>query len=211
MEAELREFVAAEAEVRVALVVAEEHVVARLMRLDQIVLEQQRFALGAGDGGFHPRHLRDHHRRARMVLGLLEVAGHALLEVARLADLAELPYRPAYREADDPVPVPSIIHWKVTHFAAIVGEREGYFQIKDPTFGQSLWVTRAAIESEASGYFLVPGEKTNSAWRSVSPEEAESIRGMVLPQTISRRKRHLRTIRRNRVVVPAVACAATTS
>ena len=137
--------------------------------------------------------------------------GVTLAEVARLADLAELPYRPAYREADDPVPVPSIIHWKVTHFAAIVGEREGYFQIKDPTFGQSLWVTRAAIESEASGYFLVPGEKTNSAWRSVSPEEAESIRGMVLPQTISRRKRHLRTIRRNRVVVPAVACAATTS
>jgi hypothetical protein len=42
---------AAELEVRVGLVVAEQDVVARRLRLDQVVLEQQRLGLGGDDGG----------------------------------------------------------------------------------------------------------------------------------------------------------------
>src|SRR5262249_44119808 len=34
-----------------------------------------------------PRNLRDHHRDTRLVRGLLEIARHALLQVARLADV----------------------------------------------------------------------------------------------------------------------------
>jgi RHS repeat-associated protein len=105
--------------------------------------------------------------------------GVTLSEVARLADQAGLPYRLVRRDPGEPVPIPSIVHWKVSHFAAIVGESEGRFQIEDPTFGQgSLWVTRGAVDSEASGYFLVPGETQNSAWRDVGTDEAGRIRGM---------------------------------
>jgi hypothetical protein len=70
--------------------------------------------------------------------------GVSLEDVARLADGAKLSYRLIYRETGQAIPVPSIVHWKVAHFAAIVGEREGYFQIEDPTFGRALWVSRAA-------------------------------------------------------------------
>ena len=85
MEAQLREGFAGEADVRIALVVAEQDVVARLVRLDEVVLEQQRLAFGARDRGFDARDLRHHGRDARLVAGLLEIAGDALLEVARLA------------------------------------------------------------------------------------------------------------------------------
>ncbi len=90
VEAQLRERVAGDADVRVALVVTEEDVVARLVRLDEVVLEQQRLALGAGDGRLHARDLRDHRRDPRLVTGLLEVARDALLQVAGLADVQRL-------------------------------------------------------------------------------------------------------------------------
>ena len=60
------------------------------MRLDQVVLEQQRFAFGTRDRRFDARDLRDHRRGARMVIGLLKVARHALLQIARLADVERL-------------------------------------------------------------------------------------------------------------------------
>jgi RHS repeat-associated protein len=110
--------------------------------------------------------------------------GVSLAEVGRLADQAKLTYHLVYRDAGEPIPVPSIVHWKVSHFAAIIDERDGYYQIEDPTFGHSLWITRTAIESEASGYFLAPGEKRNPAWREVGADEASRIRGMGFPEGI---------------------------
>ena len=64
MEAQLRKRIARDADVRIALVVAEQDVVARLVRLDEIVLEQQRLAFRAGDRGFHSRDLRAFSGRA---------------------------------------------------------------------------------------------------------------------------------------------------
>jgi hypothetical protein len=87
MEAKLRKRLAGQADVRIALVVAEEDVVARLLRLDEVVLEQQRLALGARHRRFDSHHLREHHRDPRFVRALLEIARHALLQVARLADV----------------------------------------------------------------------------------------------------------------------------
>ncbi len=87
MEGELRKRFAGQADVRVALVVAEQDVVARLVRLDQVVLEQQRLAFGARDRRLDPRDLREHQRDPRLVRALLEIARHALLQVARLADV----------------------------------------------------------------------------------------------------------------------------
>lgn len=104
--------------------------------------------------------------------------GVTLAEVAKLAEQAKLSFQLAYREPGQPIPVPSIVHWKVSHFAAIVSEENGHFHIKDPTFGTDLWVTRAALEHESSGYFLVPKQEIGDGLRLVSAEEAEKIRGM---------------------------------
>ncbi len=108
--------------------------------------------------------------------------GVSLAEVAQLAKQAQAPYVPVFRKRNQSIPVPSIVHWKVGHFAALVGETAGRFHLKDPTFGHDLWVTRAALEAEASGYFLVPtSARRGAGWRSVGAAEASQVRGMGYP------------------------------
>jgi hypothetical protein len=88
--------------------------------------------------------------------------GVSLGEHARLADEGKLSYRPIFRKAGQVVPVPSIVHWKVGHFAAIVGAADGRFHITDPVFGhEGLWVT---LDAEASGYFLAPTDQREASW-----------------------------------------------
>ncbi len=74
-------------EVRIALVVAKQDVEARAERLDQVVLEQQCLGFAAHHRGLEPRDAFDHQADARACMVLLEVARHALPEVARLADV----------------------------------------------------------------------------------------------------------------------------
>src|SRR5690606_417406 len=78
-------------EVRVALVVAEQDVVARLQGLDEVVLEQQRLGLGPDHRRFHARDAADHLADARAVVALLEIAADTLFQVARLAHVQQLP------------------------------------------------------------------------------------------------------------------------
>ena len=96
--------------------------------------------------------------------------GTSLAEVAALAKRAHAALVPVFRKPGETVPVPAIVHWRVGHFAAIVGERDGRFQVRDPNFGhQGLWVTQAALDAEASGYFLVPAEAAKTSGWPGSP------------------------------------------
>src|SRR5262249_50069289 len=104
--------------------------------------------------------------------------GVSLAEVAHLAERAKLHYQLVFRDRNQPIPVPSIIHWKVKHFAAIIEESGGRFLIQDPTFGTDLWITRGAVDAEGSGYFLVPSAAATQGWRTVNLAEAAQIRGM---------------------------------
>ena len=79
-----------ELEIGVALVVAEQDVVARLERLDQVVFEDERFCLGAYHRHFQPGDLAHHEADTRAAMILLEIAGDAPLEVHRLADVQHL-------------------------------------------------------------------------------------------------------------------------
>ncbi|MGO8866374.1 MAG: RHS repeat-associated core domain-containing protein [Alphaproteobacteria bacterium] len=105
--------------------------------------------------------------------------GTSLAEVARLAEEAKFPHRLVFRKPGQPVPVPAVVHWKVGHFAAIVGEANGRFHVEDPVFaGHELWVTQAALDQEASGYFLAPAHAPDGAgWRAVDRTEAAGVWG----------------------------------
>jgi RHS repeat-associated protein len=105
--------------------------------------------------------------------------GTNLNEVGKLADKANFAHRLVFREASQPVPVPAVVHWKAGHFATIVGEADGRFHIHDPVFGhQDFWMSRAALDSEASGYFLVPMRTSKIAeWRNASTSETASVWG----------------------------------
>ncbi|RLA44686.1 MAG: hypothetical protein DRR06_09070 [Gammaproteobacteria bacterium] len=105
--------------------------------------------------------------------------GVNLVQLETLAKQADMNYRLAYREGNE-IPVPSVIHWKVNHYAAIVEKQGELFHVKDPTFGQDLWLTAEAINAQASGYFMVPEilpENDKQVWQPVHMAQAESVYG----------------------------------
>ena len=77
-------------DVREALVVAQHHVEARLVSLDEVVLEQQRLGVGVGDGDFDGADLR--HQRLHLGVDVAggEVGADPVPEIARLADVQQL-------------------------------------------------------------------------------------------------------------------------
>ena len=105
--------------------------------------------------------------------------GTTLAEVAGLADKAKFQYRLIYRQAGQPVPASGIVHMKVGHFATIIAEVDGRLHVQDPALsGRTLVMTPQALDSEASGYFLVPaGLPDRAGWRRVDAAEAAKISG----------------------------------
>lgn len=105
------------------------------------------------------------------------VNGVSLAEVAKLAEQGNQPHMMVRREANARVPLPALVHWKVDHFATIVAQEDGRYHVKDPTFGTDLWISESALESESSGYFLLPSNIAPAGFKQVSVAEASKIRG----------------------------------
>lgn len=103
--------------------------------------------------------------------------GFNLAQLARLAEAGGVPSRVVFRRAGEAIPVPSVVHWKVGHFGAIVGAANGRFHIKDPALQRDLWMSAAAVAAESSGYFLVPKSTAALALREVPRKEAERMVG----------------------------------
>jgi RHS repeat-associated protein len=109
--------------------------------------------------------------------------GFSLTQLAALADKTGLKYTLIKRTPGQPIPVPSIVHWKVHHYAAVTGMQDGLYHVEDPTFGNAggLLVTAKAIDEESSGYFLVPAQAAaKPSWRSIAAgsPEAGAVYGM---------------------------------
>lgn len=104
--------------------------------------------------------------------------GTSLFQVNQLAEDTGLSYQMAFRNPGAALPVPAVVHWKVGHFAAIVAEPSpGRYLIKDPTFGQDLTIGSAALDAEASGYFLIPSGALPAGWTAVDAADARKVFG----------------------------------
>jgi len=80
-------------DVGIALVVAQQHVVARPVRLDEIVLQQQRLGLGACHADLDVRHPADQGLGLGVMRSAAEIARHPRLQRPRLADVEDLAIR----------------------------------------------------------------------------------------------------------------------
>ena len=102
--------------------------------------------------------------------------GFTLAQVGALADQVGLAYRLIYRTAGQgAVPVPSVINWRLHHYAAIVAQAsDGTYRVQDPTFASGdLYLLPDAIDAESSGFFLVPTSiPQDPAWRDATDAEA---------------------------------------
>ncbi len=105
--------------------------------------------------------------------------GTSLASLKELTDKLGIKYQMAKRNSGAPFIVPSVMHWKVGHFAAIIAKKKGKYQIKDPTFGigNNLWISSTALEAETDGYFLVPAGQLPPGWHSISAKEANKVWG----------------------------------
>jgi hypothetical protein len=83
----------------------------------------------------------------------------------------------AFRAKDAPFVVPSVAHLRVNHFAATTRQEGERYLLQDSTFGNDVWVTRETLEAETSGYFLIPLGELAPGWRSVEPQEGETVWG----------------------------------
>ena len=103
--------------------------------------------------------------------------GFSLLQAAELSLKLGLYFQMAYRESGAAFVVPSVVHLKLGHYAAMVRQEGARYLVQDPTFGNDVWVTREALEAETSGYFLVPPGELITGWRAVQAHEGETVWG----------------------------------
>jgi hypothetical protein len=103
--------------------------------------------------------------------------GMSLVEVNRLAQSLGMKYQMAKRSPGAAVIYPSVVNWKVGHFAALTKELNGKFLSQDPTFTDDVWVTQRALDEEGSGYYLVPEGQLPPGWQIVDTDEGTSVWG----------------------------------
>ena len=113
--------------------------------------------------------------------------GFSLREIEQLSREVGMNYRAVRRPATGrrDLLVPSVVHWKSRHFAAIVAKVGDGYLVSDPTFASRTFLSQRAIDEESSGYFLVPETAANTAkapgWEAVAPADAEKVIGMGIP------------------------------
>jgi Peptidase C39 family len=103
--------------------------------------------------------------------------GFSLDQVEHLSKRLGLHYQMAFREPGADLMVPAVVHFTVDHFAAVLRCEDGRYLLEDPTFRNDAWVTRAALDAEASGYFLIPPGPLPEGWRAVDSAEAGTVWG----------------------------------
>jgi YD repeat-containing protein len=103
--------------------------------------------------------------------------GTSLYQNFRWSEELGLGLQMAKRGPASPLPVPSMLHWKSGHFVAVVEEHSGRYLVKDPTISHDLWVSRAALEDEASGYALAPKGRLPGGWAPVAAQEGRRVWG----------------------------------
>jgi RHS repeat-associated protein len=103
--------------------------------------------------------------------------GFSMTKLVELSDNAGLDLVPVEWSGDKKLVVPSVVHWKENHYAAIVAEKAGSYRVLDPTFGEPRWLTAEQIEEEASGEFLVPKDKLSANWKPLTVAQTDRIFG----------------------------------
>jgi len=106
--------------------------------------------------------------------------GTNLAQLKKWSDEVGLKYQMAKRSPGAVFIVPSVAHYKLMHFSALTAQKNGRYEVKDPTFEGDghAFVTPKALESETDGYFLVPATETLPAgWAPVTEEVGKMVWG----------------------------------
>jgi RHS repeat-associated protein len=107
--------------------------------------------------------------------------GFSMTVLAQYAKEFKLDLVPVKRVAGTEIAVPSVVHWKQSHYAAIIEKKNDRYHVIDPTFGSDKWLSATVIEEECSGYFMVSSEKVGSGWQLLDQTDTDLIFGKGYP------------------------------
>lgn len=117
----------------------------------------------------------------KMLASRATAQGTTLAQLKTLANDAQMNYQIAWRRPGARLLLPSVVHWKLGHFGALIKEENGRYLIQDPALdagsGGEAWVSPAVLDTEASGYFLVPEGTLPEGWHAVAKEEGARVWG----------------------------------
>ena len=125
-------------------------------------------------------HIEKHGEPVRGFMSAVEspAQGFSMLELKAMAmEELDTPMQVTKRAPGAELILPCVVHWGVGHYGALMREQDGAVLLRDPTFGNDTWMTRSAIDSEGSGYFLVPAGLLPKGWTVVDDIEAATIFG----------------------------------
>ncbi|MEZ5400772.1 MAG: RHS repeat-associated core domain-containing protein [Bryobacteraceae bacterium] len=108
--------------------------------------------------------------------------GMSMVQVQTLAREAGLALHAVKRQPGSGVPVPSVVHWKVDHYTAIIDRRvedgRELYLVENPLFEKLIWTTREVLDEETSGYALTPLPIEHAAgWAAATPAETGAVWG----------------------------------
>lgn len=109
--------------------------------------------------------------------------GTSFTQLLELSRRVNTPMRAMRRRAGTGFVVPSVIHWQLDHFAAIVATEtsrggERIYVIQDPTFGDEVRTTDRWLEQETSGNVLVPvSSNVPDGWTELGDDAASRVWG----------------------------------
>lgn len=121
-----------------------------------------------GEQAIKPRALASNPaRRSEMTLReMVVLSGQVGLRVSAMS----------YAGASE-LPVPSIVHWKIGHYATIMERRGNRYRVVDGARKQDYWLSLESVLSESSGYFLAEAPHIGREWTAVPRNVAQSIKG----------------------------------
>jgi len=106
--------------------------------------------------------------------------GFSMLALLEIANQRNLGLIPVARVDTDEIPVPSVIHLAQLHYAAILQkhpEKEEYLMVDPTSTSKPRWISAAAINEEASGFFLIPQNLLKVGWIALRNEHIADIFG----------------------------------
>jgi RHS repeat-associated protein len=107
--------------------------------------------------------------------------GTTLTALQQLAEQAGMPLEMRYVSQIDAIPIPSVVHLRSQHYAAVIGRENGAYVVRDVALGGQLQITDAALLDEATGYVMVPSSAAAQVGRAVTSEEGQNVIGHCVP------------------------------
>ncbi len=110
--------------------------------------------------------------------------GFCMTSLAELSEANHLGLVAVERPAGANIILPSVIHWRQNHYAAVLAKQGPLYWVMDPTFGRGQWIFEDYLNEEASGKFLVPATNVPAGWKLLAKAETDNVFGKGQPSTI---------------------------